>query len=363
MTEFLDALLQSDQRVVSRVWLYYGGVEVLGGPVPVSDGWVEIDAKAQRRRRCQVTVPAEFASLIPRTPLDRLAPYGAELFIERGVVIDGREVMQPLGFFRIDTDDIEDAGTGIEITIDGLDRSQAVSDFRLLKAVVREPGTKAVDLIRALLNDALPDVGLEADDSDVELPLQVIERQSDPWEKATDVATSLGMELLFDQMGKPRLRRIIEQGAAVDRYVVGPESKIISIRRRVTSKPGYNGVFVIGTPPGLPEVTGESWDTDPTSPTRVDVYGHKPMFFVSELIRTELQAYEAAQALRLTKVGGTEEIRMNVIPNSSLDANQLIEVSHDAIGAQGNWLTDTMRIPLRENGSMSITAQSRRWVA
>jgi hypothetical protein len=64
-------------------------------------GSVTVDRGSQARRTCTVIVAD--TSLIPRTPTDKLATYGAKLRLARGVQYsDGTQELVPLGVFRID---------------------------------------------------------------------------------------------------------------------------------------------------------------------------------------------------------------------------------------------------------------------
>lgn len=95
---FLDTIVQPHSPI-TEVTLFRadGLVETL----PHTGGSVTVDRGQQTRRTCSVTIAD--VSLIPRTALDKLSVYGAQLRIARGVDYgNGETEMVPLGVFRID---------------------------------------------------------------------------------------------------------------------------------------------------------------------------------------------------------------------------------------------------------------------
>lgn len=95
---FLKALADS-HTPITQVTLFRtdGMVEHLEH----TGGSVSVDRSSQARRTCTVTLAD--TSLIPRTPADKLATYGAQLRLARGVQYsDGSTELVPLGVFRVD---------------------------------------------------------------------------------------------------------------------------------------------------------------------------------------------------------------------------------------------------------------------
>ena len=73
--------------------------------LPHTGGSVTVDRGQAIRRTCTITVPDP--AVIPRTPADQLAVYGARLRVSRGVEY-GRPndtELVPLGVFRLDSVD------------------------------------------------------------------------------------------------------------------------------------------------------------------------------------------------------------------------------------------------------------------
>ena len=90
--------LAEDHRPVTQVQLFLTDGRVLD--LEHTGGSVTVDRSQAIRRTCTVTVADP--ALIPRTPADQLATYGARLRISRGVEYGnpGDVELVPLGVFR-----------------------------------------------------------------------------------------------------------------------------------------------------------------------------------------------------------------------------------------------------------------------
>src|SRR5690606_41925498 len=137
------ARLADSHRPATRVQLFLTTGEVVD--LEHTGGSVTVDRGQAIRRTCTVTVADP--SLIPRTPSDQLATYGARLRISRGVDYgDGSEELVPLGVLRLDSVD-GDVSEG-PVNLQGKDLSAVVADDKLT-AMYRATGT-VVGAITAL---------------------------------------------------------------------------------------------------------------------------------------------------------------------------------------------------------------------
>src|SRR4051812_48247414 len=119
---FLQRLAES-HTVATRVQLFLTDGQVID--LEHTGGSVTVDRGQSIRRTCTVT--GCDVTLIPRTPTDQLATYGARLRLARGVDYgDGTQELVPLGVFRLDA--VEgDLGQG-PVTLQGKDLSAIVTD-------------------------------------------------------------------------------------------------------------------------------------------------------------------------------------------------------------------------------------------
>src|SRR5664279_4198217 len=111
-------LLTYGHTVISRADLWYNNSLIAKG-LPVSAGSVDVDSTRATRRTTNLTLADsldQLAKLIPKAPGDRLAPYGSEIKIYRGLLLPGDvEFVLPVGHFRIATCDVTDDGNGISM--------------------------------------------------------------------------------------------------------------------------------------------------------------------------------------------------------------------------------------------------------
>lgn len=361
VTERFKDRLGRSHTVVSRAWVFYDNELAIDEPLPAIDGSVTIDITRAVRRDGSVKILGLNSKYLPKKANDRLTPYGTELLLERGMVLDDQEVLVPIGRLRISERDILDDGRGITVDLSGYDRSRSVARARFTRPYLIERGTNTVEAITTMLQNRMPGVDVQADVSDATTPLLVIERQTDPWAKATEMAQSIGMDLYFDSVGKLQLRRIQNFGDPIERYEQGAESRIGRLSNRLSDDPGWNGVIVEGNPPGEIPVWGEAWDETPGSVTnRFGPYGEVPMFYTSEMIATQVHADNAAFALLSTELGGTEQNELQVLPDPTRDGNQVLEIVHEELGINDTVLTSAVKMPLALDQWMDITTRSRR---
>src|SRR5690606_36064407 len=130
--------------------------------------------------------------LIPRTPSDQLATYGARLRISRGVDYgDGSEELVPLGVFRLDSVD-GDVSEG-PVNLQGKDLSAVVADDKLT-AMYRATGT-VVGAITALIQRSLPDADIISLIDDTPIGSRVFDVEADPWEAVREIAAAAGADV------------------------------------------------------------------------------------------------------------------------------------------------------------------------
>src|SRR5690606_22018323 len=131
------------------------GVDPDGIALDVVDGDVSYDATADVFATTQLTIvgvdEGTGRSLFPRRPTDPLAPYGAEIFIRRGVDLGGAgRLWSPLGYFRVEAVEQDDAPYG-PIRISGRDRMAGIIEARPLRprefAATRQAGSVIAEIV------------------------------------------------------------------------------------------------------------------------------------------------------------------------------------------------------------------------
>lgn len=364
----LVSALTNGHVAVSKADLYYGG-SLIQRHLPISAGSVSVDSTRATKRTFSATVVDDTGSLIPKSSGDPLAPYGAELHVFRGALLDWSPYYWPVGFFRLATVDVVDDGSGPTIQVTGYDRSRAISLSRFTVAYTIAAGTDVLSAIADILS--LSSVGMSVW-MDVQTrttgtvgAVRVIDAESDPWATIQSLATDIGCEAYFDTVGNCVVRDQPNpgSGSVVDTYEYGELSKFTKLTNSLTDDPGYNGVVVSGEAAGLPVYTSEMFDSDPSSPTYyLGPYGKRPYFYRSQYIYTQAQADSAAQGLYLSNTGITEQAKFEAIPNPTLDGGDIVEVTYDDLGVNDRFVIESLEMPLGPEDAMSVVCRKRRYV-
>lgn len=331
----------------------------------IDKGSVKVDAKSTIRRTCSVHLVTDRTAdnLVPDTGFDTLTPFGNELRLYRGVrYSDGTEEYVPLGVFIMTDIDITDSNEGVEINIQGEDRSLKVSRNKWLEPYQVTNGSLE-DAIEDILRDRFDDIQTNFPTTNVSINQVLLgaENENDPWKDAVELCELVGFDLFFDANGIATMRQFpnLDGSVVVASYREGDNNKIISIRRNISSKETYNGVIYTleGSEVTTP-VRVQAWDEDTTSPTyRFGVFGEAPTFVTSNLLATEAQALSAAYALLNRYIGAQESISWNSIVDPTLDANDVVYIRNVGAKVDRVVIIDSIDIPLSPEEEMTADAR------
>lgn len=331
----------------------------------IDKGSVKVDAKSAIRRTCSVHLVTDrtTANLVPDTGFDTLSPFGNELRLYRGIqYLDGTEEYVPLGVFIMTDINIQDSNEGVEITVEGEDRSLKVSRNKWLEPYQVTSGSLE-DAIKDLLKDRFDDVQTNFPATNVTINQVILgaENENDPWKDAVELCELVGFDLFFDPNGIVVMRQFpsLDGAIVVASYVEGDNNTITSISRNISSKETYNGVIYILEGSEVPTpIRVEAWDEDTTSPTyRFGVFGEAPTFITSNLLETEAQATTAAYLLLNRFIGAQESISWNGLVDPSLDANDVVYIRNTGAKVDRVVIIDSLDIPLAPEDAMTADAR------
>lgn len=309
----LVQLFTTDGRVIT--------LDHTGGSVPVDRG-------QSIRRTCTVT--SADVSLIPLTPTDQLATYGARLRIARGVDYgDGTQELVPLGMFRLD-----EAGgelTAGPVTLTGKDLSVIVADDKFT-APYQATGT-VVGAITALVTRSIPDAEVISSIVDVPIGARTWDTDGDPWEACREIAAAAGAEVYVNADG------VFIIAALPDLLTTDPVWAVeaseggvyVAATRSMSSAGVFNGVLARGEDSGTATapVSYLATDDDPFSPTYWGgAFGHRPTTYSSSTLTTTGACAAAANLkLRAAKAPNARG-DLSAMPNPALEPGDVIRVSH-----------------------------------
>ncbi|AJP04795.1 peptidase [Streptomyces cyaneogriseus subsp. noncyanogenus] len=351
---FLTRLAES-HRVATQVQLFLTTGEVV--ELEHTGGSVTVDRGQAIRRTCTVTVADP--SLIPRTPTDQLATYGARLRISRGVEYgDGTSELVPLGVFRLDSVD-GDVAEG-PVSLQGKDLSAIVADDKLT-APYSASGT-VVGAVTALIQRSIPDADIISLIDDAPIGRRTFDIEADPWAGAQEIAAAAGAEVYCNADGVFTIGRLPDLLTAEPVWAVEATEGGVYIKanRAMSSDKVFNGVLARGenTSENTPPVSYLAVDNDPGSPTYWGgPFGRRPKFISSSAYTTTNACAQAAN-LELAK-GRAPNASGDIssLPNSALEPGDIIRVMHPD-GARELHQAAAFTVPLDEGSDFPISTVS-----
>lgn len=351
---FLARLAES-HNPVTRVQLFLTTGDVID--LDHTGGSVTVDRGQAIRRTCTVTCPDP--SVIPRTPADELATYGARLRISRGVEYgDGSSELVPLGVFRLDS--VEGDVSDGPVTLQGKDLSAIVADDKFT-APYRVTGTVA-SAITELIQRSIPGADVISQVPSTVIGSRVFDVEADPWAGVQEIAAAAGAECYATPDGEFVIATLPDLLTADPVWAVeATEGGVyVSGSRGMSSAGVYNGVLARGenTSDNVAPVKALVYDTDPTSPTYWGgPYGRRPMFYSSSTLITTA-ACTAAATLRLAQAKAPNASGdISSLPNPALEPGDVLRVMHEDKSRELHQVA-AFTVPLDLGGSFPISTIS-----
>lgn len=361
-----DEVFAGEHTVVTRVDVCKGGEKIVEG-LPVIAGRVDFDGAAKHRGRCTLTIVDEDLALLPLRSSDPLSPYGHELSVHRGAVIDGVDTLWPLGIYRIDDSSWSYDASGIVVTVEGYDRSIGVSDAKLSLPVTFKVGRNYGSAIARLLDIAQP--GYENDFATVNeavAELLLYDAGSDPWDAVageSGMAEMVGMELFYDVNGRRILRPVPEaspESVPVVTYRDGVGGTLVGVGGTMSTRPGYNRFVVTSAGLSTAPVRWRSDDRNPASPTNGEgPYGWRTLVVRDEKVGTQQQAKIAARGMLAKRLGGTEHTTIRSWVDPRRQPGEIIRVEVDRVGYERTAVIERVSMGLAYSDTMEITTKAR----
>lgn len=320
-------------------------------------GSVTVDRGQAIRRTCSVTLADP--SLIPRTPSDQLATYGAQLRIARGVEFgDGSSELVPLGVFRLDSVD-GDVSEG-PVTLAGKDRSAIVQDDKFTEPYTAS-GT-VVGAVTALIQRSIPTADVISLIVDTPIGSRVFDTESDPWAGAQEIAAAAGAEVYANADGTFVIATLPDLLTATPVWAIeATEGGVyISANRGMTSSDVFNGVLARGenTAENVAPVSYLATDNDTSSPTYWGgPFGRRPMFYSSSTLTSTLACTQAANLKLAQAKAPNSSGDVSSLPNPALEPGDVIRVMHEDESRELHQVA-SFSVPLDEGGAFPIATIS-----
>jgi len=337
------------------------GTQPVGIEIPIVGGDVTSSATAAIRSTLNLTTSLNW----PRSAGDLLAPYGNEIFVERGVAYgNGQKEWAGLGYFRIDEPSQEIAPDG-EISLSCPDRWQGLIDATF--PVPRQFAATMTrrQLVDLLIGEVYPTLTSSWDDNtaaDTAIG-RSLAVESDRAGTIADVAASLGKIAYFRYDGIPRIETPPSiSGPSVWSVNAGANGVLSRMSRGLTRKGVFNiSIAESESADASFPVRYVAADYGPDSPTRVDGrFGPVPgPPYRSSLLITTAQCKAAAE-LRLTQnLGLPYSVRLGSVVHAGLEPYDVVDVVYPQTSRSRSMITekhvlDVVSIPLTSDGIQSL---------
>lgn len=336
-----------------------GTTPVTSFDLDVVDGMVTLDGKADARASLSLTVPP---GTWPVFATDPLAPYGNEIFVERGVWYNATSVEYvPLGYFRIQGDDQNDADRGA-ITITGVDRMQAIIEARLLAPRQYPSGTTFSQIVDDLVLEIYPGAVISYDDAtNLSTLTRSITTDDDRYGFLLDIATARGKLIYFDGAGVLQIVSPPPQDVVVYSVQLGVGGALVNLHRALSRDGTYNAAVALGEAGDTDApLRGVAVDDNPTSPTYFyGRFGQVPQFFSSPFINSQAQADAAANSLLAGSLGLPYSLSADAVVNPASEPYDVVRFEFSYTEAAQIHVLDVVRIPLTEAATLSVDTRAQ----
>lgn len=370
-------VVAGSHRAAVRVQLLsstqFGPTPVGGLELPILAGNVRLASTSDVKGTLDITVPGDY--------WESVQPYGAEIFAERGVDFgDGTAEYTPLGYYRIESVDQDDAPWG-PVRVAAKDRTAQMLDARLVYPYNYPAGITHATLFDRLVNGYTDPTGsasggpklisyglyhqanvpilfLGYDGTQAAFAAAGVVEDS-IYEYMAKVVDARGCVLRFDRLGQLRIEPRDRAPGAQSVFTVAPGSagNLVRASRRVSRAGIYNIVVARGSDPQQPTGYRLAYNNDRSSPLYwAGPFGAVPRYYASPLLRTYDAADVAAESILARYKGLPSGLAVVTAPDPSIDPLDPISVQ---VGASlQEHLSDEVTIPLTVPDPVQIVART-----
>jgi len=353
---FLAAVSGSHQIAVRARVVAAGqsGTNPTGEEIPVLSGTVELDATADIRGTLTLTTEGRW----PTASDPLLLPYGNEVFVERGVYVGGEVEWCPLGYYRINGPDQDDAPDG-PIVLECSDRMATIRDSRLTSPRALPSSMTYGAAVEDLILDVYPSAVIEWDDATVNQPLgRTVMLEQDRLRGLQDLVAGVGKLMWWDHRGVLVIKDPPSISTPVAAIRHGDGGVLVNLSRQLSREGAYNAVVAEGESASTDNpVRVVRINNDPNSPTYwFGSFGKIPRFYSSPLITNATQARKAADTLLLKSLGLPYTVDFQMVPNPALEPWDPVTITYSDAPAETHVL---QRVTIPLTAVEGMTADTR----
>jgi len=330
------------------------GLSPSGTPLQVVDGSVTLDGLADVYTTANLTVLGDW----PTRVAPELAPYGAEVFLRRGIQYrDDLIEWVGFGYLRLERTGQRDRLRGGPLALSLVDRMQGIIDARMIYPLMFPSGTTYGTFVAALVQEVYPSATITwDDDSDLlTLPRNVLVEE-DRYAALKSAADSLGKIMHWNAAGALAFRSIPDPSSRVFTLHTGSGGQLVTATGDLSREGAYNGVVARGD--GLDQIRpayGFAYDANPASPTYwFGGYGKVPRYYASPFLASDAQALDAARGILVRTCGIPYAASFGALADPSLEPWDRGWVDPGR-GAPETHTIASLTIPFTPDGIMEAT--------
>ncbi len=345
-------------RIMSDI--QFGASPTGGLELPLRSGNVKMSSTSDIKATLDCEVPGDY--------WEDLRPYGAEIFVERGVDFgDGSPPEYvPLGYYRVEEIQQASAPAG-PIRVTAKDRLAQLKDVRLVYPYQYPAGLTHRVLFNRMVNGYTNPTGYNGgpllisygmyfkadvpiifdgyDGDKATLPAGMVE--DDIYEWMADVVDARGCVVTFDRLGRMVITNRDRDPSEPAVYAVkpGPGGNLISASRSLSRAGVYNIIVARGSDPAKATSYRLAYNKDTDSLLYWQgPFGPVPRHYSSPLLQDSDQAQLAANTLLTRYTGLPSGLATAILPDPSLDPLDPITVT---VGTETqDHLIDELTIPV-----------------
>lgn len=326
-----------------------------GTELPVLNGSIELNATADVRGSGSIDVIGDW----PTSQNLSLAPYGAEVFLSRGIDRGANGVLwAPLGYYRISAVSQDDAAKGpIKLNLD--DRMATIIDSRYRQPRQWLTGTTVQEIVEDAVLTIYDDaVIVFDDDSNLSTIGRSLIVEESRYDVLLTIAEGLGKVVYWDELGQLVFRTVPDEDDPIWTVKAGPGGAMVKANRSLSREGVYNIVVVTGEgADDIPPVRAEAYDAQASSPTFFDgPFGRVPRFYSSPFITTETQAQNAARNLLKQSLGAPYDVGLSAVPNPAVKPYDVYRVVYND-GNRELHVVERATIPFNVTDPVSIATR------
>jgi hypothetical protein len=355
---FLAALRESHEISVAAA-VYRPDDLATPVTVDILSGQVTVDANARVRRQASLEVAFSLQDQAARD-LVRSLPFGGYATIERGIrYADGSVERVQLGRFRVDAIVWRELQGSAMLTLS--DRMAQIQDDQFTvpyQPAGLRPSDAAVQAVQQVFGTTIQYHVLTSPATEPAIGTTTA-YLDDRAACLTDLASSVGAETLFDNLGDFVIRPAGVAGAPVWTVDAGDRGALLEAEETLDRSSVRNGVVVRGQADAETDAfyALATYD-DPTAPTRWGgPFGNVAMIVDSTTVTSQAQADATARSLLNLRLGLQRTLTLQAIPNPALEPGDVIVL----VFADGRTETQTVNstsIGLDPSGALLLTTSS-----